>query len=122
MAMVDRTVHQYWVLGVLRRHAAVDEATSWEAFLASPFGAHIPVVSWPTVAWTADRVRRVMGGMWEGAAPGTLGIPLAVWKSLPECWAAAVARPLTLVEADGYWTDEWLQAYVAMIPKASGGS
>ena len=34
---------------------------------------------------------------------------------------AAVARLLTLVEAGGRWPAEWLDAYVAMIPKASGG-
>ena len=35
---------------------------------------------------------------------------------------SAVSRLLTLVEADGVWPAEWLDAFVAMIPKAAGGS
>ena len=34
----------------------------------------------------------------------------------------AVARLLTLVEGQGIWPAEWLDAYVAMIPKSAGGS
>jgi hypothetical protein len=35
---------------------------------------------------------------------------------------ASVARLLTFIEDTGDWPAEWLDAYVAMIPKASGGS
>ena len=35
---------------------------------------------------------------------------------------SAVSRLLTLVEDDGVWPAEWLDAFVAMIPKAAGGS
>jgi hypothetical protein len=122
LSSVNAAVQEYWVQTVLRQHASVDEEASWAAFLASPFGAHIPVLSWPTVGWDAARVRRVLGCMREGAAPGNLGIPLAIWKSLPESWLAAVARLLGLVEAERCWPEQWVQAYVAMIPKASGGS
>ena len=34
----------------------------------------------------------------------------------------AVARLLNFIEAEGRWPTEWLDAYVAMIPKAAGGS
>jgi hypothetical protein len=51
-----------------------------------------------------------------------LGIPLAIWKVLPDCLQAAVARLLSLVEAHGVWPREWTSAYVAMIPKSAGGS
>ena len=33
-----------------------------------------------------------------------------------------MARLLVLVETEGRWPEEWLGAYVTMIPKASGGS
>ena len=33
-----------------------------------------------------------------------------------------MARLYTLVEDQGCWPTEWLDAYVTMIPKASGGS
>ena len=100
LSSVDAAVQEYWVQTVLRRHASVDEEAAWAAFLASPVGAHIPVLSWPTVGWDAARVRRVLGCMREGAAPGSLGIPVAIWKSLPESWLAAVARLLGLVEVE----------------------
>lgn len=64
----------------------------------------------------------VLGRMRERAAPGSLGIPLAVWKSLPSMWHGAVARLLSLVESEGLWPAEWMVAYVSMIPKASGGT
>ena len=60
--------------------------------------------------------------MRERAAPGSVGIPLAIWKCLPPTWHGAVARLLSLVEATGVWPSEWSEAYVAMIPKACGGS
>ena len=119
---VDAAVRGYWVDSVLRRHAAVDAAASWTAFLASPFAAHIPALQWPAPAWTAERVQLILRRMREGVAPGSVGIPVAVWKALPATWQSAVARLLALVETEGSWPAEWSQAYVVMIPKASGGS
>jgi hypothetical protein len=45
-----------------------------------------------------------------------------VWRALPAAWNESIARLLNLVEEEGRWPKEWLEAYVAMIPKASGGS
>jgi hypothetical protein len=119
---VDAAVRGYWVDVVLRQHAGVDATARWAAFEASEFGAHVPAASWPSTPWTGERVRSVLSSMREAAAPGLTGIPIAVWRSLPSPWHDAVARLLELVEAAGRWPAEWLQAYVAMIPKASGGS
>lgn len=118
---VDVTVRQYWVEGILRCHASVDSTARWQLFF-SQFGAHIPVLEWPTPSWSADRVRRILGCMREKAAPGSLGIPLAIWKALPVLWHGVIARLLSLVESDGRWPSEWLDAYVSMIPKSSGGT
>ena len=63
----------------------------------------------------------ILSKMREASAPGMLGVPISVWRALPETWAAAVARLLTLVETAGRWLADWLDAYVTMIPKASGG-
>ena len=122
VATVDASVQAYWVHSVLRQHAHADTDSLWGTFLASPFGSYIPKMQWPRLPWTGERVRHVMGRMREGAAPGSLGIPLAVWKVMPSALHEAVARLLTLIELDGMWPVEWTQAYVTMIPKASGGS
>ena len=119
---VDAAVQSFWVESVLRRHAGVDGEAMLQALLQSEFGGHIPHVDWPEETWTISRVRRVMASMREDAAPGQLGIPLAIWKSLPEEWLAALARMLQLVEIEGRWPAAWTHAYVTMIPKASGGS
>ena len=119
---MDAAVRSYWVGSVLRRHAAVDGEAAWATFLASKFGAHIPHVQWPHLQWSGDWVRQVLRQMREGASPGSLGIPIGVWRSLPDAWMSAVARLLSMVELEGRWPAEWLDAYVAMIPKASGGS
>ena len=83
---VDRAVQQFWVDTVLRRHAQVDCMQCWEAFMKSEFFSFIPHLQWRTQLWTAARVRMVLGKLREGAAPGLPGMPIAVWKSLPECW------------------------------------
>ena len=121
-AAVDSAVRAFWVDGVLRQHAALDEDACWAAFLASPYGRHIPTATWPSSPWTAARVQAALSSMREGASAGMAGIPIAVWRALPLCWASAVARLLALIEAEGRWPHEWLDAYVTMIPKASGGS
>ena len=122
VAAVDQAVRGFWVDNVLRQHAAVDEDQRWDAFLASPFSAHFPTATWPSSAWSAARVRLALRSMREGAAPGMTGVPIAVWRSLPSPWPEAVARLLNLVEAERRWPSAWLEAYVSMIPKASGGS
>lgn len=119
---VDAAVRSFWVDAVLRQHAQKDEEACWAAFLASPFAQHVPHAVWPSSPWTGERVRAALDGMREGASPGSLGVPISVWRALPPAWSEAVARLLNLVEEQGRWPREWLQAYVAMIPKASGGS
>ena len=119
---VDAAVCSYWVDSVLRRHATVDEDACWSAFTASRFFEHIPVLQWPSTPWTGDRVHSILQRMREGASPGSIGIPISVWRSLPAAWMQSVARLLSLVESTGTWPTEWQEAYVAMIPKASGGT
>ena len=119
---VDEAVQQFWVHTVLRRHVATDGSACWSALLASEFGQHIPVVAWSRAPWTSSRVQQVLASMREAAAPGPLGIPLAVWKSMPEAWLAALAQMFQLVEEEGRWPTAWVRAYVTMIPKAAGGS
>ena len=121
-AAVDTAVREFWVGSVLRRHVGLDDSVCWAAFQASQFAGHIPKVAWPSLSWSADRVQMVLQRIREGSAPGLLGIPIAVWKVLPNSWHEAVARLLALVEAEGVWPKEWVMAYVAMIPKSSGGS
>ena len=121
-AAVDRAVRGFWVDQILRCHAGVNDSACWATFLSSRFGSHIPRLDWPAPPWSADRVRSVLGSMREGASPGSLGIPIGVWKALPELWHGAVARLLTLVELEGRWPAEWCNAFVAMIPKSAGGS
>ena len=84
---------------VLRRHAGVDGAARWQALLASEFGGRIPVVVWLRSAWMAERVHEVLASMRECAAQCSLGIPLAVWKTMPEAWHPALARLSGLVES-----------------------
>ena len=119
---VDEAVRGYWVNMVLRQHAQVDGSAKWTAFVNSRFGPHIPVAEWPHLPWDGSRVRRGLQQMRESASPGALGIPISVWRTLPDTWMTAVARLLNLVEATGRWPPEWLQAYVTMIPKATGGT
>ena len=121
-ATVDAAVRAFWVDAVLRQHAACDEDHCWATFLSSPFGRHLPQASWPSTPWSAERVQSALQSMREHAAPGMAGIPIAVWRSLPMSWAAAVARLLELIELEGRWPSAWLDAYVTMVPKPSGGS
>ena len=59
--------------------------------------------------------------MRECSSSGVRGIHIAVWKSLPDSFLERVAGLLNMVEVEDAWPDELLHAYVAMIPKASGG-
>jgi hypothetical protein len=119
---VDQAVRAYWVDQVLRQHALVDGPSCWRLFEQSMFGSFIPTLDWPHHPFTGASVRVALNKMRDGAAPGIPGVPLAVWKALPDSWMAAVAQLLNLVEAEGIWPAEWLTAYVVMIPKASGGT
>ena len=98
---VDASVRSFWVDGILRQHAAVDGPSRFNAFLASQFGPQIPTLAWPSPPWSVERVRRALSCLREGAAPGHLGIPIAVWKALPDPWLATLARFFTLLEAAG---------------------
>ena len=113
---VDRTVQDYWVQSVWRRHVEENATEKWAAFQASPFFSHIPQCHWPCEGWSLDRVKKVLARMDEGSAPGVRGIPLAVWKSLPDDFLKRVSDLLGLVETEGRWPQELLSAYVAMIP------
>ena len=86
------------------------------------FSSYIPHCTWPHVPWSLERVRCVLRGMRESSSPGVRAIPLSVWKSLPDLFLSRISTLLNLVEAEGVWPTELLQAYVAMIPKASGGT
>ena len=118
---VDATVRKFWVESVLRRHDPAEDGRCWARFMESAFYSHIPSMSWPSCPWDGDRVREALGQLRESSAPGRLGIPVAVWRSLPRLWTDAVARLLALIEQHGEWPTPWLDAYVVMIPKASGG-
>ena len=120
---IDTAVRLFWVDTILRQHASVDPAACWAAFSASRFGPHIPCgLSWPHLPWSASRISAILATMSEGSAPGHFGLPISIWRSLPEAWMTSMARLFTLVETSGQWPSEWLDAYVTMIPKASGGS
>ena len=99
-----------------------NEAAAWGEFCRSPFHTHIPCCQFPVEAWTAERVRSVMWAMKEGTSPGVRGIPLAVWRALPAYWEEAIARLLARVEETATWPQAVAEAFVAMIPKSSGGS
>ena len=119
---VDQAVRGFWVDGVLRRAAGVDGQARWVQFMESEFAEFIPRVQWPYRPWTADRVREAVGAMRESAAPGLPGVPLGVWKALPDVWAGAIARLFNMAEEEGCWPDAWAEAYVVMIPKSAGGT
>ena len=116
---VDAAVQAFWVARVWRKNVETDEAAAWARFQESAFFKHIPRGQFPCEPWTLARVQAVVKKLREGSAPG---IPIAVWKCLPDEFLKGLAELLTLIEANGEWPDELLQAYVAMIPKASGGS
>ena len=119
---VDHTVRAFWVEQVWRKHAAVDAAAQWGAFRASPFFPYVPCCEWPASSWTVERVQTTIRALREDAAPGSRGIPINLWKCLPPEYLECVAALLRGVEADGVWPPELLSAYVAMIPKAAGGT
>ena len=119
---VDASVQDYWVQKIWRMHADKDEGERWAAFESSAFFLHLPRCDFPCAEWTKERVVEVLRHFRDGTSPGVRGIPVGVWKSLPEPFFQAVADLLGRVETVGEWPDELVKAYVAMIPKASGGT
>ena len=119
---VDHAVRSYWVDQVLCQHRAVNGAERWRLFEASEFYPCVPVLEWPHAPWTEDLVSAALRAMGERSSPGLPNVPIAVWKALPPTWNAAIARLLNLIESEGQWPAEWLDAYIVMIPKAAGGS
>ena len=119
---VDGVVRGFWVDRVWCMHAEVDGEVKWAEFVHSEFFPHVPQCTWPHSPWSAERVKKVVSSLRDGSAPGVRGIPIAVWKNLPELYLELVAAMLNQVEESGVWPKELLHAYVAMIPKASGGS
>ena len=119
---VDRAVRHYWVDQVLCQHQNVDSASQWRQFTESEFYPFVPVLTWHHAPWTGAAVAGALRSMSERSSPGLPHIPIAVWKALPAAWMEAIARMLNLIEAEGVWPQEWLDAYIVMIPKASGGS
>ena len=107
---VDTAVRRFWVDQVFRHHHAEDEDARWSAFQSSRFGSHIPALQWPSVPWSGSRVRAILQCMREAASPGSIGIPISTWRSLPDSWMDAVAHLLYLVESSGTWPTEWLYA------------
>ena len=55
-------------------------------------------------------------------SPGLRGVPVTVWKALPDMWMEGIARLLAEVESSGTWPESVLNACVTMFPKVSGGS
>ena len=122
VAEVDQAVRGFWVDKVLCKAAGSDGDLRWGRFMASEFAGFIPRVRWPHRPWTVSRVKGTMAAMREGAAPGLPGVPIGVWKVLPDVWLGAVARLFNLAERLGTWPADWAEAYVVMIPKAAGGT
>lgn len=69
----------------------------------------------------AERIGKIFDKMRQAASPCPQGLPIRVWRALPEEWRSAVARTLMLVEQERRRPEEWLQAYITMVPKAAGG-
>ena len=78
MRQYDASMRRFWVDGILRQHAYIDDPSRFNAFLASQFGPHIPTLAWPSPHWSVERVRRALSHLREGTSPGHLGIPIAV--------------------------------------------
>ena len=77
----------------------------------------LPLISlpWLTSGMLADVVRR------KGATAGSLdGWGWKEMKVLPMAWFDGLAGTLTKVEEIGVWPEGWLDATIAMIPKADG--
>ena len=118
---MDAAVRGFWVDTIFCRHKHVDEEQALAALLESEFAAFIPQLEWPLETWTVERVRRVLDMMRGNVSPGSMGIPIAVWRVLPDVWMRSVARFFTLLESGGRWPEQWLSSYVTMIPKGAGG-
>ena len=59
----------------------------------------------------------VLGHFRDGTSPGMRGIPISVWKLLPDLFLQRVADLLGRVDVTGEWPDELLQAYGGTCPQ-----
>ena len=78
-------------------HAEKDEGQRWAAFERSAFYPHLSHCVFPRADWTMERVLEVVRHFRDGTSPGVRGIPIGVWKSLPELFFKAVADLLRRV-------------------------
>ena len=92
-AEVDAVVRAFWVNGVWNQHARKDAVQCWEAFQASLYFAYIPRCQWPHAPWSLARVKQVLRSMREASSPGVRGIPIGIWRSLPDSVLTRVADP-----------------------------
>ena len=119
---VDAAVKAFWVDRVWHKNVDTDAAAAWARFQESSFFKYIPRGNFSFEPWALARVQAVIKKLREGSACGLRGLPILVWKCLPDEFLKGLADLLNLIEETGEWPDELLHAYVAMIPKASGGS
>ena len=117
---VEDAVKGHWVDRAWRMHADVDAEESWAAFERSIFFECLPRCTLPHEPWTLERVKMVLAISATARLHGMRWIPTRVWKLLHDLFLQRVADLLGRVKATGEWPDELLQAYVAMISKASG--
>lgn len=118
-AEVDKLAQEFWVAEVWNRDHNINPEKLWDEYSASAFVDHIPKCNWPTLSWDADKVANIVKTM-KISAPGTWGVPVAVWKNLGAEWYEAVALALQNVLETGIWPEEALKAYVVLIPKGNG--
>ena len=91
---------------VWNQHLALDGAQCWDTFRASRFFPYYPTCQWTRAPWCLERVLRVLRVMREASSPGVRGIPISLWRSLPEEVLARVADLLNLIEQEGSWPEE----------------
>ena len=88
--------------------------------MGSEFGQCIPTVQIPRMAWDTARVAAMLREVSDASAPGPLGIPVAVWKALPEAWLGTLAAFFNAAEEEGRWPAGAAKAYVVLLPKVEG--
>ena len=119
IAEVDSAAKEFWVRGLWRRDDPAHAEDHWRDFSASEFSRFIPRCSWPEVVWTPEMVKDIISSM-KQSAPGTWGIPVSVWKTLPSLCYASVAKLFQQIHETGEWPENLLDAYVVLIPKGQG--
>ena len=116
---VDSAAKEFWVKGLWCKDDPGQADQHWRDFSSSEFFPFIPRCSWDEIVWTSDIVKSIVLSM-KQSAPGTWGVPVAVWQTLPDVWHAAVARLLQQIQETGDWPDNLMDAYVVLIPKGQG--